>query len=252
MSQAGIINVAGGGGGGSPIEAINVQTGITPVVPTLNKITFNGSVVAAGTNPLPVYTDGTALSTMDLEVQISSTNPTSLASKNGLSHFDSTTFTVDGNGFVSLNGASVGETITGDSGGALSPTSGNWNILGRSGSKTSGAGSTLTINSPPYSQVGASGTSVLNSGEFVTAAITRTLPLTAGLLDGDLVEFVCTPSGSLVITANTGQTIRIGSLVSSSGGTCTSTLTGNSVSLRFNTITTSWFATSVIGTWILS
>lgn len=43
-------------------------------------------------------------------------------------------------------GASDVDTITGDAGGALSPTAGNMNILGGTGISTSGAGSTLTIN----------------------------------------------------------------------------------------------------------
>lgn len=46
---------------------------------------------------------------------------------------------------LGVDGAVVGQTITGDSGGALSPTAGNWNILGQSAFlATSGAGSTLT------------------------------------------------------------------------------------------------------------
>ena len=41
-------------------------------------------------------------------------------------------------------GTTVGKTITGDSGGALSPTAGNWNLLGSGSITTSGAASTLT------------------------------------------------------------------------------------------------------------
>lgn len=47
---------------------------------------------------------------------------------------------------ISIDTSAVGQTITGDSGGALSPTAGNWNILGGTGLSTSGMGSTLTIN----------------------------------------------------------------------------------------------------------
>lgn len=64
---------------------------------------------------------------------------------------------VAGNTTIAVSGTGVGQTITGQSGGALSPTAGNWNIfgLGVSGSGTStagniitsGTGSTLTINS---------------------------------------------------------------------------------------------------------
>lgn len=172
--------------------------------------------------------------------------------KVGTCNFNSAQFTVDANGFVSTSGTGIGNTITGDSGGALSPTAGNWNIFGRSGSKTSGSGSTLTVNSPPFSQVGGSGTSVLNSGEFVTATATRTLPATAGLLDGDLVIFFCTTANVLTVTANTGQTIRIGTLVSSSAGTAASTAIGDSLTLRFDATAVSWRAVSVIGTWVVA
>lgn len=47
---------------------------------------------------------------------------------------------------ISVDGSVVGQTITPDSGGPLSPTSGNWNIVGGNGLNTSGSGSTLTIN----------------------------------------------------------------------------------------------------------
>jgi hypothetical protein len=77
--------------------------------------------------------------------------------KVGTAAFNSAQFTVDANGFVSTSGTGIGNTITGQSGGALSPTAGNWNIFanGVSGSGTStagnmitsGSGSTLTVNS---------------------------------------------------------------------------------------------------------
>ena len=53
---------------------------------------------------------------------------------------------------IALDTSSVGQTITGDSGGALSPTAGNWNIVGgaalsagTNAAITSGSGSTLTV-----------------------------------------------------------------------------------------------------------
>lgn len=149
-------------------------------------------------------------------------------------------------------GSTVGKTITGDSGGALSPSSGNWSILGLSGSKTSGSGSTLTIKSPPFSQIGSSATSVLNTGEFVTAAVTRTLPASAGLADGDLFIFVCTTAGALVIQAVSAQKIRVGSNISSAAGTATSTAIGDSLTLRFNATDGFFYAVSSIGTWTLA
>ncbi len=151
---------------------------------------------------------------------------------------------------VSSSGAAT--TLTGDSGGALSPTAGNFNILGLSGSKVSGAASTLTVKSPPFSQVGGSATSSLNTGEFVTAAVTRTLPASAGLADGDLFIFVCTTAGALVIQSVTAQKIRIGNVITSAAGSATSTAIGDSLTLRFNATDGFFYAVSVVGNWTLS
>ncbi len=234
-------------GGGQAIDSIALQTGTSPIVPTAaGLINFNGAVVAAGTNP--VRTDGTGANTMALEVQISQAVAASDATTIGLSNFNSLFFTVDGNGFVSLNGSHVGETITGDTGGALSPTAGNWNILGRSGSKTSGAVSTLTIKSPPYADQGGSTTVTLNSGSFATAAITLTTPATAGLADGDLLEFVAT-NGVLIIQLAATQVAHLGVNATTVAGTLTSTATGDSISLRYQASTNDWWATSSIGNW---
>lgn len=153
---------------------------------------------------------------------------------------------------LDVNGSIVGETITGDSGGALSPTAGNWNIFGRSGSKTSGSVSTLTIKSPPYADQGGSTTVTLNSGSFATAAITLTLPASAGLADGDLFEFVCTSASALVIQAVSAQKIRVGTLLSSAAGTATSTSIGDSITLRFRATDGFFYATSVLGTWLIA
>lgn len=149
-------------------------------------------------------------------------------------------------------GAVAVEHLTADSGGQLNPSGNNFNILGLSGSKTSGAGSTITIKSPPFFQIGASATSVLNTGEFVTAAVTRTLPASAGLIDGDLFIYVCTTAGVLVIQAVGAQKIRIGTLLSSAAGTATSTAIGDSLTLRFDATQGFFMAVSVIGTWVIA
>jgi len=242
-------------GGTGAIDSVAVQSitapGVTPVFPTaLGLITVNGAVVA--NHSVVLETRSRALNAYNLEVQYATSAAATDGTKSGVAHFNSGQFSVDAVGFVSLSGTGSGQTITGDTGGPLSPTAGNWNVLGRSGSKTSGSGSTLTVNSPPFSQVAATSTSVLNSGEFVTAAVTRTLPATAGLLDGDLVIYYCTTASALIITANTGQTIRIGTLVSSSAGTATSTAIGDTVTLRFDATAVSWRCVSVIGTWLLA
>ncbi len=238
-------------GGGEAIDSIGTQTGTNPITPTAGGlVTINGAVVAAGTNP--IRSNGTGANTMALEVQISQALAAADATKIGLSNFSSTDFAVAATGFVTLSTTGAGKTITGDSGGALSPTANNWNVLGLSGSKTSGSGSTLTVKSPPFSQVGASATSSLNTGEFVTAAVTRTLPASAGLADGDLFIYVCTSASALIIQSVTAQKIRIGSLISAAAGTVTSTAIGDSLTLRFNATDGFFYAVSVIGTWLVA
>lgn len=128
-------------------ETITGNTGgaLSPVAGNWN---IFGTSVVAGTTP--VQTSGTG-NTLTVQVQraqaIASTNATNV----GLAAFNSAQFTVDSNGFVSINGSAIGETITGNTGGALSPTAGNWNILGTSTAagttpvQTSGSGSTLTV-----------------------------------------------------------------------------------------------------------
>lgn len=153
-----------------------------------------------------------------------------------------------------VGGTAALQRLTADGAQIVTPSGSpaNINVFGRSGSKTGGAGSTLTVRSPPYADQGGSTTITLNSGSFVTAAVTLTLPASAGLLDGDLVEYVCTTAGALVIQAVGAQKIRIGTLLSSAAGTATSTAIGDSVSLRFRAGDGFWYATSVIGTWLIA
>lgn len=88
-------------GGGEAIDSIAVQTGTSPIVPTVaGLVTINGATVAAGTNP--VRTDGTGANTMAIEVQISQAIAATDATKIGLAAFNSADFTVDANGFVSI------------------------------------------------------------------------------------------------------------------------------------------------------
>lgn len=118
--------------------------GTTPVIPNgSGNINVTGSSVAAGTTP--VRSDSLAANTITIEVQKSQAIASTDATKVGLSAYSSADFNVDSNGFVTLASGTIGQTITGNSGGALSPTGGNWNILGTGSFTTIGSGSTLTL-----------------------------------------------------------------------------------------------------------
>lgn len=224
--------------------------GTNPVVPDgTDNIALTGAQVASaviGANVL--RSNSLAASSITMQIQQAGSSAALDTTLNGVAHFASTDFSVS-SGFVSFATTGAGKTITGDAGGALSPTANNWNILGRSGSKTSGSGSTLTVNSPPFADQGGSTSVTLNSGSFATAAITLTTPVTAGLLDGDLLQFVAT-NGVLVVQLAATQVAHIGAAATSAAGTMTSTATGDSLTLRYQASTNDWWATSVVGTWI--
>lgn len=87
-----------------------------------------------------------------------------------------------------------------------------------------------------------------NTGYFVTAATTQTLP--AAPTQGQVVKIVADTSGAVVVTANTGQTIRVGSVTSSTAGSMTSTLQGDSMELVFRAATNTWISIADNGVWV--
>jgi len=163
-------------GGSEAIDSIGVDAtsggGTNPVLPTAaGLVTVNGAIVAAGTNP--IRSVSTAANVFQIQVQTSQALAATDATKVGLSNFDSSKFTVDANGFVSTSGTGIGNTITGDSGGALSPTAGNWNLSGSGSITTSGSGSTLTTQLTGLTNhavlVGAGTTTITKVGPTATA-----------------------------------------------------------------------------------
>lgn len=93
-------------GGSTAIDSIEVDAhtapGTDPVLPTsAGLITVTGAQVANGTTANVIRTDSIAANTYQIEVQRSAAVVSSNAPSNGVSHFNSAHFTVDGNGFVS-------------------------------------------------------------------------------------------------------------------------------------------------------
>jgi len=88
-----------------------------------------------------------------------------------------------------------------------------------------------------------------NSGSFANGAITLTLP--AAPDEGDMCEFIISTSANLNITASINQTIRIGNIISALGGTTSSGVIGNSLSLVYCDLINSWVAKSIIGNWVI-
>lgn len=240
-------------GGSAAIDSIGTQTGTNPIVPTAaGLVTINGAVVASGTNP--VRSHGTAANTMALEVQISQALAATDATKIGLCNFDSSKFTVDANGFVSTSGTGIAQTITGDSGGALSPTAGNWNLLGSGSITTSGAGSTLTTQLTGLTNhavlVGAGTSTITKVGPTATAGqvlqsagaaadpafSTATYPSTTTISQilyssaANVVSGLATANSAVLVTNSTGvpvwsSTMTNGQLIIGSTGATPSAAT---------------------------
>lgn len=121
------------------ISPIPVAEGGTGQITLTDSSVLVGNV-AAGITQLAVGTNGQVL------IGATGADP---AFATLTSSDSSVSFTIGANS-LSLQvagGTTVGKTITGDAGGALSPTAGNWNILGTAaqGISTSGAASTLTL-----------------------------------------------------------------------------------------------------------
>lgn len=102
----------------------------------------------------------------------------------------------------------------------------------------------------PWIDQGTSITLAINTGYFVTAATTQTLP--ASPSQGDVVKIICDTTGAVVVTANTGQTIRIGNTASASAGNATSTQRGDSLELIYRAATTQWIALNSTGNWVVT
>lgn len=118
----------------------------------------------------------------------------------------------------------------------------------------SGEVSALSSGFLPWSDESSSFYAVANNGYFCTAPLTVTLPLIAyqGQIINVAVDFVTSPGNSVIVLANTGQTIRTSNMDTSSGGTAINTAQGDALSLVYRALSNEWFSLSTEGSWILS
>lgn len=134
--------------------------------------------------------------------------------------------------------------------GTVTPAANSFSILGGPGVTVTGSGAVVTVNSVVFTDQAGSTTVISDSGSFATAAITLTTP--AAPTQGELMQFVCTTANALIIDAAGTHLIRIGTLVTSAGGTATSTAIGDSLTLRYYAASTTWIATQSVGTWTMA
>lgn len=193
----------------------NTGPGTDPVIPTATgSIIVNGAAVA--NHSVVLETRSRAANTYNLEIQYATTSAATDATKSGVAHFDSTDFSVDANGFVALAGAGAGQTITGQSGGALSPTGGNWNISGTSTSAgtspvvTSGVASTLTVNVQTSQAIAATDASKIGLCNFNSSQFSVDANGFVTLAGGGLaIDSIHPDSGTDPITPTAGGLVNI-------------------------------------------
>lgn len=146
---------------------------------------FLGEVVA--NNNIPFRSIGSG-NTVTYQIQYAAATALTNAAEVGVAAFDSSDFSVDANGFVTLNSSAAGQTITGNSGGALSPTGGNWNIITSNSSVIfSGSGSTLTQNFGITNLLlGASGASITSATRNVGVGDNSLQSLSSGVSNSSI------------------------------------------------------------------
>lgn len=201
-------------GGAVAIEKVALQTGTTPIVPLAGVISFNGSTVAAGSNP--VRTDGTGANTMALEVQISQALVATDATKIGLSNFNSSQFTVDANGFVGLKGSSSNPGILGVHPNAISGTGTDPTIADASGN-ISILGSTVAAGSNPIRTI-ATAVNSLTTQVQISQAIAGTDATKIGLSAFSNAQFSVDANG-FVTLANGQAVAKVGVDANTAPGT---------------------------------
>ncbi len=147
-------------------SSTNVVTGLA---------TANRGVLTTDATGIPVIT---ALAT-DGQLIIGSTAGVPAAAS--ITSSDSSVTITPGSNSISLTvsgGATVGKTITGNTGGALSPTAGNWNIVGTGSTTAAGSGSTLTVQLTGLTnhalQVGAGTATLTQLGAGTTGQVLQT------------------------------------------------------------------------------
>ena len=145
MSQAGSLN-SGGGGGGSSVNTLTGNTG-GAVPATGNNINTvgTGSITIAG-NPgtSTLTTQLTGLTDHNVLIGAGTATITNVSPSTSGFVLTSNGVAADPS-FQSISSTGAITTITGDSGGAESPTAGNFNILGSGSITTIGSASTETI-----------------------------------------------------------------------------------------------------------
>ncbi len=121
---------------------------------------------------------------------------------------------------------------------------------------STGAGSSPTWQnifpaSFPWIDASGSFNAAVDTGYFLTAASTPTLPLAPA--QGTIIEFAALAAATHTITANTGQFIILDGATSAAAGTAVTSTVGSTIRFVYRTVGTTWVAIAANGaSWIIT
>jgi len=158
--------------------------------------------------------------------------------------------------WTQISGASGLTSLTGNTGGAVSPdTNGNMSLVGSGGITVTGTPGTNTLtitgssSSISWSDIAAPFTAAAGNGYFVTASVTGTLP--ASPTQGDVVIISAQTASVVIVQAAAGQTIRLANSTSAVAGRAESTAIGCTLQLVYRSANTQWVTIGSEGSWTL-
>jgi len=160
---------------------------------------------------------------------------------------------------IGSSGGGAG-TITGDSGGAISQSAGNWTFTGAGGLSVSGSGSTLTFTQSggsggvTWSVITADQTAAVNNYYVANKAglLTLTMPSTAAVGSVIGILNINTAAGVQVLSANPGQLVFQGVSATANTGHFDSTALGDAVYMVCVVANTTWQVTNSQGNWSIT
>lgn len=244
MSQEGIVDILGT----FPAIPTDFIADSGSAVPIFNTLELLGTVVAAGTNPFRSVASG---NTVTYQIQKSQAIAAADATKIGLSNFDSSQFSVDANGFVSLTSGGLGVlSVSGtlnritSTGGANPVIDISASYVGQSSITTLGTITTGVWNGTKVSEVyGGTNQSTYATGDILYASAANTLSKLAAGSDTQVLTLAAgvptwaAPSGGITGIAGdiggtaTGPTVTFDG-TTNAGTTVNFTRATNTLSLK--------------------
>lgn len=244
--------------------SLTVVGGLNSLTPQLTGLTNHAVLVGAGTatitNVGPTATIGQVLqsagaaadpafstATYPLTTTINQILYSSAANTvTGLATANRAVFTTTAAGVpVATALATDGQVIVGSTAGAPAAAT----LTAGTGISITNASNSITIAASgggvAWLDNSGSFTAAVNTGYFLTAASTPTLP--AAPAQGDVCEFAVIAAATMTITANTGQVIRLDGSASAPAGTAVASTIGNTIKLVYRTADTTWWGTSSVG-----